>query len=217
MHTILLSAFEPFGGMDHNPSQDLIAEVQRRLDRQELTAQAEHGEIAVVPLTLPVEFGRASELLKNAVDKHQPSLAIAAGLAAGTRTVRLERVGLNLRDARIPDNAGAQPVDQPIVHGGTTALLSTLRLKAAHRRITSAGIPAELSLSAGTYLCNEALYTLLHHTATPATRAGFVHIPDLSQPESPVTLAQAASALDLLIAESLTPAPDAATAQGAIH
>lgn len=148
-----------------------------------------------------------------------PELVICLGLAAGTDTIRLERVALNLRDARIPDNAGAQPADVPVVPQGPPALFSTLRLKAAHARITATGIPVTLSLSAGSYVCNELLYTALHHISAKDLQipAGFVHLPDLHSPSTPLSIGQAAAAVDLLIAESLRKNDDDATPLGQLH
>ncbi|WP_300344104.1 pyroglutamyl-peptidase I [Nesterenkonia sp.] len=217
--TILISAFEPFGALDYNPSADLAALLAHRAAHQQLLCQREHGPLQLRTVTLPVEFGRAGELLTSAVAEAQPAAVVALGLAAGTDAVRLERIGVNLRDARIPDNAGAQPVDQPIAEDGPAAWFSTLRLKAAHRRIAAAEIPVRLSLSAGTYLCNEVLYTLLHHLQRngPAVPAGFVHVPDLRSPEAPVSLDQAAAAVDLLLTESLKPLPDESIPAGSLH
>lgn len=216
---VLVSGFEPFGGLSWNPSAEVAEAVAGRADSRLLTAQDEHDEVAVEAVVLPVEFQTAGQLLLDAVKKHRPDLVICLGLAAGTDTVRLERVGLNLRDARIADNAGAQPLGEAIVEGAPNAYFSTLRLKAAHQRIAADGIPASLSLSAGTYVCNEVLYTLLHHIETEqlAVAAGFLHIPDLRSPEPVLTLDQATAALDLTISESLQAGPDAPAASGALH
>lgn len=221
---VLISSFEPFGGLTYNPSSEVAAEVASAAETELLVTQREHGPVAVSTVVLPVEFTAAAQLLIAAVQKHRPDVVISVGLAAGTESVRLERVGLNLRDARIPDNAGAQPLDEAIVEGGPNAYFSTLRLKAAHQRILAAGIPASLSLSAGSYLCNEVLDTILHHIDAEQlpVAAGFLHIPDLRSPdlrgpEAPVTHHQAAAAVDLTISESLKSGPDAAAASGALH
>ena len=216
---VLVSGFESFAGLAYNPSQDVVETLVRGAESGQLITQREHGLVLLHTLVLPVEFGRAGKLLTAAVDEHQPDVVISVGLAAGTGSVRLERVGLNLRDARIPDNSGAQPLSEPIMEEGQNAYFSTLRLKAAEQRIAEAGIPVTLSLSAGSYLCNEVLYTLLHHLVGSQlpTAAGFMHIPDLRSLDSPVTCAQATDALDMVITEALKPDPDAATAVGALH
>lgn len=216
---ILLTGFEPFGGSAHNSSDDVVSEVARRAAARDLVTQQEHDDVVISTLTLPVEFGAAGHLLTAAVEQQRPDVVIAVGLAAGTDTLRLERVGLNIRDARIPDNAGAQPLDQPVLAGAENAHFSTLRLKAAQQRILAAQIPVSLSLSAGTFVCNEVPYTLLHHISAAALpiAAGFVHVPDLRGSDSPLSLAQAADAVDLVIAESLKSGSDPATLTGALH
>src|SRR5690625_4255080 len=149
---ILLTDFEPFGGLAHNCSADVVGEVARRAVATELLTQQEHDDVVISTLTLPVEFGAAGDLVTTAVQQHKPDVVISVGLAAGTNTLRLERVGLNLRDARIPDNAGAQPLAEPIIAGANNAHFSTLRLKAAQQRIAAAAIPVSMSLSAGTFV-----------------------------------------------------------------
>lgn len=216
---ILLSGFEPFGGFAHNPSLDVVNEVAGRAAAGKLVTQQEHNDVVISTLTLPVEFGGAGHLLTTAVQQHRPDVVISVGLAAGTETVRLERVGLNLRDARIPDNTGAQPPNRPITAGAENAHFSTLRLKAAAQRILAAEIPVSLSLSAGSYVCNEVLYTLLQHISSGdlPISAGFIHIPDLRSSDSPLALPQAADAVDLVITESLKGPDDLATGTGTLH
>jgi pyroglutamyl-peptidase len=218
-HRVLLSAFEPFGGTDRNPSQDVVRELTERAGRGQLIAQRKRNCVVLVPVLLPVEFATAGQILTQAASERSPDLVISVGLAAGTDTIRLERVGLNLRDARIPDNAGAQPVDQPITADGENALFSTLRLKAAGQRIAEANIPVSLSLSAGSYVCNDLLYTVLHHLRSQESgaRAGFVHVPDLHARDSPITVEEAVTALDLLICESMSTSPDTPLPLGAMH
>lgn len=231
-HRILITGFEPFDGADRNPSWDLAEELHRRAQKDGLIVQAQlrdtGDELQLHTLRLPVEFETAGTLLTAQLEGlaaagQRPDLVVALGLAGGTAEVRLERVGLNLRDARIPDNAGAQPLDEPVRADGPGALFSTLRLKAAHARIVDAGIPVALSLSAGTFVCNDVLYMLLDHlrhtrrTGQRDVPAGFVHVPDLHAPDGAVTLEQAAQAVDLLLVESLRTGPDAPTATGTLH
>lgn len=216
---VLLTGFEPFDGAARNPSWDLAEELRRRAERGESAAAQQ-----VQTLLLPVEFDAAGALLRRRLDElaaadRSPDLVVALGLADGTEAVHLERVGLNLRDARIPDNAGDQPVDVPVVDDGPGARFSTLRLKAADRRLTAAGLPAALSLSAGTFVCNDVLYSLLDHldSTSAEIRGGFVHIPDLHASDSPVSFDQAVQIVELVIDESLRPEPDAAVAAGTLH
>lgn len=216
VRTVLLTGFEPFAGMQHNPSWDVVAEVAASAERTALRAQEVHGELTVHAARLPVQFRASAELLEEQIAATAPDVVICVGLAAGTEAVRLERVGLNLRDARIPDNAGHQPSEEPVVPGGPAAMFSTLRLKAAHAAISAAGIPVTLSLSAGSFVCNSLLYALLH-AAPGSVPAGFVHVPDLSRADSPVSRTQAAQALDLLITESLHESPDLQVPAGTLH
>lgn len=223
--SVLVTGFEAFGGMGHNPSWDVASEVAARAAAGTLTAQRSQrhpGQMQVQALRLPVSYSRAGDTLSAAIDAAEyrpPDVVIALGLAAGTQTVRLERLGVNLRDARIRDNDDAQPRDEPVVPGGEGALFSTLRLKAAQQRIAAAGIPVGLSLSAGSFVCNDVLYTLLHHLRARAlaASAGFVHLPDVRDPASPVSPEQAVDAVDLLIDESLRDGPDVAQPGGALH
>lgn len=214
--TVLLTGFEPFAGMDHNPSWDVVTDLAAAAARTALQAQQVHGEIVVRTALLPVEFHASTELLLEQIADTAPDLVIAVGLAAGTDVVRLERVGLNLRDARIPDNAGHQPTEEPVVPGGPPAMFATLRLKAAHAAISAAGIPVALSLSAGSFVCNSLLYAVLH-AAPPSMPAGFVHVPELSGAGSSVSPAQAVHAVDLLLTESLHQGPDLKVAAGLLH
>ncbi|GAB3182887.1 pyroglutamyl-peptidase I [Nesterenkonia halophila] len=229
MTTALITGFDPFAGADHNPSWDVAEELAARAADGHLIAQAEHTGLTVDVHRLPVVHGAALEALDAAIAAVAPDVVLCLGLADGTDAVRLERVGLNLRDARIPDNAGAQPVDEPIVDGGAPALFSTLRLKAAHARITAAQIPVQLSLSAGSFVCNEVLYGLLHRLhggsaeqqdddeASAPVRGGFVHVPSLREADCPVSLQQAVEAVDLLLAASLDDRPDVEHPGGALH
>jgi pyroglutamyl-peptidase len=148
----LLTGFEPFEGDAVNESWEAVRTLGGRW--------AGHDEL--VTARLPVTFGGATATLRRLLDAHAPDVVVCAGLAAGTVAVRLERVAVNVADARIPDNAGAQPVDEPVVAGGPVGYLSTLPLKAALAALRDAGIPAVVSNSAGTYVCNATFYVLAH-------------------------------------------------------
>jgi pyroglutamyl-peptidase len=183
---VLLLGFEPFGGDTVNPSQQVLnAFVGRKIAGHRI-------ETAL----LPVAFAPALTELSRRVEATSPALALALGLAATRNRLSLERVAINLIDARIPDNAGAQPIDVPVIAQAPAAYFTTLPVKAMRGALVKAGIPAELSLSAGTYVCNAVAFSLLHLAATkcPAMRAGFMHLPLL-----PAQAAQlgSASSLDL--------------------
>lgn len=167
--TVLLTGFDAFGGEAANPSWDAVLALNgMRIAEHELVV----GQ-------LPTRFAQASTVLDELIARHDPALVLCVGQAGGRAELSLERVALNLDDARIPDNAGAQPVDRPIVPGAPTAYLSTLPLKAMLAALHGAGIPAAVSQTAGTFVCNHVFYWLMHQiaTAAPARRGGFVHIP----------------------------------------
>lgn len=165
---VLLTGFEPFGGDALNESWEAVRTLASRWD----------GPDELVTARLPVTFGGAVGGLSRLLDAHAPHVVVCTGLAAGADAVRLERVALNVVDARIPDNAGAQPVDEPVVAGGPVAYLGTLPLKAALGALRDAGVPAVVSNSAGTYVCNATFYALCHLLAVKdGARAGFVHVP----------------------------------------
>jgi len=164
---ILLTGFEPFGGDPVNPS----ALVCRALHGQRVA----HATVHTVEL--PCVFGRALQVLDEALAAHSPVFVLALGLAAGRGEISVERAALNIDDARIPDNAGAQPVDVPVVAGGPAAWFSTLPVKAIVAALRQAGLPAGVSQSAGTFVCNHVFYGLQHRLAGTGVRSGFVHVP----------------------------------------
>lgn len=175
--TVLLTGFEPFGGETTNPSW--------------LVAQALHGELItgarVVAVQLPCVFGEALAVLQQALAEHRPQLVLALGQAAGRCELTPERVAINVDDARIADNAGAQPVDAPIVPGGPAAYFSSLPIKAMVAALREAGVPASVSQTAGTFVCNHVFYGLMHQLRSRrGVRGGFMHLPLL--PEQAVRL-----------------------------
>jgi pyroglutamyl-peptidase len=164
---ILLTGFEPFGGDPVNPSA-LICQALRG-------QRVAHATVHAVEL--PCVFGGALQALDEALAASSPVLVLALGLAAGRGEISVERAALNIDDARIPDNAGAQPVDLPVVAGGPAAWFSTLPIKAIVAALRQAGLPAAVSQSAGTFVCNHVFYGLQHRLAGTGVRSGFVHVP----------------------------------------
>ena len=164
---ILLTGFEPFGGDLVNPSA--------------LVCQALHGQrvghATVQAVELPCVFGRALQVLDEALAATSPVLVLALGLAAGRAEISVERVAINVDDARIPDNAGAQPVDVPVVADGPAAWFSTLPVKAIVAALRQVGLPAAVSQTAGTFVCNHVFYGLQHRLAGSGVRSGFIHVP----------------------------------------
>ena len=171
---ILLTGFEPFDKDSVNPSW----EVARALDGELIAGGVVHA------LQLPCVFGAAMPVLDEALAQLQPTLIISLGLAGGRTEITPERVAINMDDARIADNAGNQPVDQPVVREAPAAYFSTLPIKAMVRNLRDAGIPASVSNTAGTFVCNHVFYALMHRLARragPGVRGGFIHIPALPQ------------------------------------
>jgi pyroglutamyl-peptidase len=162
----LVTGFEPYGGMNLNPS----AEIARRLDGAKI------GGVPVVGRLLPVDIAKLEEALKTALSGLDPVAVILLGLAPGETCIRLERVALNLADFPIPDNAGAKARDQVLDRQGDTALASRLPLRAIETRLLGMGIPTRLSESAGTYLCNASMYRVLSWLPRRVP-CGFIHLP----------------------------------------
>jgi pyroglutamyl-peptidase len=133
---------------------------------------------------MPCAFGAALHALEEAIDSLQPQLVVCVGLAGGRSEVTPERVAINVDDGRICDNAGCQPIDTPVIEGAPAAYFSTLPIKAIVRDLRTAGIPAGVSNTAGTFVCNHLFFGLMHRIATrpvAGMRGGFVHIPLLPQ------------------------------------
>lgn len=161
--TVLVTGFEPFGGDAVNPSGDAA----RRLDGETVAGARIHGAV------LPCVFAEAPRTLRGLVDALRPDLVLCLGLAAGRSGFHPERVAINLIDARIADNAGASPVDEPVEPGGPAARFSTLPVKAMVAALQAAGHASALSYTAGTYVCNQVFHALM---AMPVARAGFMHV-----------------------------------------
>ncbi len=167
---ILLTGFDPFGGESINPSWEAV----RTLHGKRM------GGHLIVAQQLPTEFAGSLRELKAAVREMAPTIVLGVGQAGGRQQLSIERVAINVQDARIPDNAGAQPVDEPVIAGGPAAYFSTLPIKAMLAALHAQGLPAEISNSAGTYVCNQIAYAMLHLAAKRrGMRAGFIHIPYL--------------------------------------
>ena len=211
---ILLAGFEPFGGHPLNPSWLIAAALHRR-------QIAGHRVLAA---QLPTVFGASLARLHALLDQHRPALVVCLGLAAGRSALSIERVAINVNDARIPDNAGAQPVDAPIVADGPAAYFATLPVKAIVRALRLRGFPAGVSQTAGTFVCNHVFYGLMHHTAGQALKAGFIHVPFLPEqaadrPERPPSMAlrDIVDALRIAVEVAVVTEDDAAEAGGATH
>ena len=165
---ILITGFDPFGGETVNPAYEAVKLLPDTI------AGAE-----IIKLEVPTRFHRAGAVLEDAMKRHKPDTVICVGQAGGRAAITPEKVAINLMDGRIPDNAGYQPVDVPIREDGETAYFTFLPVKAMVQRMRDAGIPAAVSYTAGTYVCNYLLYTLLYliDKKYPNVRGGFIHVP----------------------------------------
>ena len=165
---ILYTGFAPFGGERVNPSFEALRLLPDSLDGA-----------AVLRMELPTTFESAGKLLLDTIGRENPDIVICVGQAGGRAAVTPERCAINVRDARIPDNAGHQPKDEPVIAGGPAALFSTLPIKAMAAAARKDGFAAEISNSAGTFVCNDLMYSLLYtlEREFPAVRGGFIHVP----------------------------------------
>jgi len=167
----LVTGFEPFGDDSVNPSLETLGRLPPRL-----------GDLVLMTRVLPTAFGRALDALDDAIATTGPDIVLCLGLAGGRAALSLERVAINIDDARIPDNDARQPIDLPVVAGGPAAYFATLPVKAAAAALREAGLPAVVSNTAGTFVCNHVFYGLMHLAATrPGMRGGFLHLPYLPE------------------------------------
>jgi pyroglutamyl-peptidase len=170
--TILLTGFEPFDGATVNPS----AEIVRRLHGRK------SGGNPIAGVVLPCRFREATAVLDREIRRLDPALVICLGQAGGRAEITPERIAINVDDARIPDNAGRQPVDRPIVQRGPAAYWSKLPIKAIVATLRARDIPAAVSQTAGTFVCNHVFYGLMHALRRRrGVRGGFVHLPWLPE------------------------------------
>jgi pyroglutamyl-peptidase len=165
---VLVTGFTPFGGESINPSWEIVKALPDNI-----------GGYRIEKLRVPAEFGKAIDVAGRAIDKWQPQVVLCFGQAGGRSRMSVERVAINVDDARIADNAGKQLVDQPIRSNAPAAYFCTVPVKAMAAGMSRAGVPSEISNSAGTFVCNHLIYGVLHHIASQgyATRAGFIHVP----------------------------------------
>jgi pyroglutamyl-peptidase len=169
---ILLTGFEAFAGATVNPTESIVAALNGRVIAGR----------RVIGVILPCVFRRSTTVLLRQLRVERPDVVICLGLAGGRAEITPERIAINVDDARIADNAGGQPVDRPVVRGGPAAYWSTLPIKAMVAELRAHGLPASVSQSAGTFVCNHVFFGLMHALRRrPAVRAGFVHVPFLPE------------------------------------
>lgn len=166
MKKLLITGFEPFGGENINPSWEAVERLPLEIKEYSLTK-----------LCIPVVFGEAADMVIKVAKDLCPDAIICVGQAGGREKITPELVAINLRHALIPDNKGNQPKDTKIISDGENAFFSTIPARQIAETINAAGIPSQLSYSAGAYVCNDVLYTLLSHFIGGNTRVGFIHVP----------------------------------------
>lgn len=189
MKKLLITGFDPFDGATINPSWEAVKLLPDTI-----------GEYEIHKLQIPTVFGLAPRTVLAEAENIQPDVIISVGQAGTRPAVTPERIGINVRDARICDNAGISPKDEPIIPNGPDGYFSTLPVKAMIAAINESGLPAAISNTAGTFVCNDVLYSLLHHYAGTGIRCGFIHVPWLpEQGEPSLPLESTAKALEIAI------------------
>jgi pyroglutamyl-peptidase len=209
----LVTGFEPFGGDTINPALEAIGLLKSRL-----------GPLQIETRRIPTVFGAAIEAIEAAIDEVAPDIVLAVGQAGGRTELSLERVAINVDDARIADNAGQQPIDRPIVAGGPAAYFATLPIKAAVQAMRNAGLPAAVSNTAGTFVCNHIFYGLMHGLARRGggMRGGFLHIPFLpvqaarQRAAASMALEHIVQGIEIIIAVTASRQTDLLLAEGEI-
>jgi pyroglutamyl-peptidase len=189
MKKLLITGFDPFGGQTENPSWLAVERLPDRI-----------GDFAIYKRMIPTVFGAAAEAVLEVAKKVQPDVILCVGQAGGRDAVTPERIAVNIRDARIADNAGNQPKGEFVAKDGPAAYFATAPVEKMAAGIRQAGIPATVSNSAGAFVCNDVLYTLLHHYHGTQTKVGFIHVPYIPEQGSPaMELERITSALRLAI------------------
>ena len=170
MKKLLVTGFDPFGGQPVNPAREAVLRLPDTVGGYEITK-----------LEIPTVFGLAAKTVLQAASELQPHAILCVGQAGGRSAVTPEVVAINLREATIPDNAGNIPVNTPVIENAPAAYFATLPVRDMVQAVKERGIPCALSYTAGTFVCNDLLYTLLHHYRDTDVRVGFVHIPFLPE------------------------------------
>ena len=209
----LVTGFDPFGGDEVNPSSLAVGRLRPSI-----------GDVEVMTAILPTSYAISAKVLMAAIDETRPDIVLCVGQAGGRTDLCLERVGINVQDARIRDNDGNQPIDVPVVAGGPAAYFATLPIKACVAEMRRAGLPAVVSNTAGTFVCNHILYALMdiiRQQPTPM-RGGFLHIPYVPEQASRVggapsmALDDIVRGIEIILETSASRAEDIHTAEGRI-
>lgn len=196
---VLVTGFEPFGGETINPSWEAVKELPDKIENAE-----------IIKHQLPVTFKGVKEKLPKIIDEIEPNVVILTGQAGGRVNITVERVAINVMDARMEDNEGYKPEDEPIFENAPAAYFATIPVKRIVNALRENKIPAMVSNSAGTYVCNTAMYTALHHIAIKGleAKAGFIHVPYipeqvLEKPQPSMSIEMIRKAIEIAIKESI--------------
>ena len=212
---LLLTGFDPFCGEPINPAWEAVKRVSDQV-----------GDVEVVKLMVPTVFYKSIDTVAAAIEKEKPDAVLCIGQAGGRFDLNPERVAININDARIPDNEGNQPLDGPVFEDGETAYFATLPIKAMAEEIRKAGVPASVSNTAGTYVCNHLMYGVLYTLANkyPDVRGGFMHVPFITsqvinrKPIAPsLSLEQIVTGIEAAVKAIGENQEDIKTAEGQTH
>ena len=186
---LLITGFDPFGGASINPAWEAVKLLPDTI-----------GDFELTKLEIPTVFGLATQKVLEKAAEIQPNVILCIGQAGGRGAVTPERIGVNIRDAKIADNAGNQPVGQFVAEEGPAAYFATVPVMAMEEAIRKESLPGQVSNSAGAFVCNDTLYGLLHHYAGTEVKVGFIHVPWLPEQGSPsMPLEKTAAALEAAI------------------
>ena len=186
---LLITGFDPFGGASINPAWEAVKLLPEII-----------ADFEVHKLEIPTVFGLAAQEVLKKADEVHPDVILCIGQAGGRACVTPERIGVNIRDAKIPDNAGNQPLGQFVAEEGPAAYFATVPVMDMADAIRAAGLPGQVSNSAGAFVCNDTLYSLLHHYSGTGIKVGFIHVPWLPEQGTPsLPLHDTAAALEAAI------------------
>lgn len=174
MKRLLITGFDPFGGAAVNPSWQAVSRLPEQV-----------GDYVLRKLEIPTVFHRGAQVVLEAAAQFLPDVILCVGQAGGRDSVTPERIAVNIRDARIPDNAGNQPRGEFVAEDGPAAYFATVPVEKMAQAIREAGLPATVSNSAGAFACNDVMYSVLHHLAGTAVKAGFIHVPYIPEQGQP--------------------------------
>lgn len=174
MKRLLITGFDPFGGATVNPAWQAVKQLPEQI-----------GDYLLCKLEIPTVFALAAETVLEQAATFRPDVILCVGQAGGRAAITPERIAVNIRDAKIDDNAGNRPSGERIAEDGPAAYFATVPVKEMAAAMETAGIPATVSNSAGAFVCNDTLYSLLHHYDGTAVRVGFIHVPYLPEQGQP--------------------------------